>query len=73
LYFEFISNLRQIKDLKISNDTYIELYKKASKTALKLAKEKKEYTLIERFQLRNEINKELNIYDIKFCQFNDYF
>jgi hypothetical protein len=73
LYFEFISNLRQIKDLKISNDTYIELYKKASKTALKLAKEKKEYTLNERFQLRNEINKELNIYDIKFCQFNDYF
>jgi len=73
MYFEFISNLRQIKDLKISNDTYIELYKKASKIALKLSKEKKQYTLIERFQLRNEINTELNIYDAKFCQFNDYF
>lgn len=69
-YFEFISNLRQIKDLKISNDTYIELYKKASKIALKLAKEQKEYSLTQRIKLRNEINIELNIYDFKFCQFN---
>ena len=73
LYFEFISNLRQIKDLKILNDTYIELYKKASKIALKLSKEQKQYTLIERFQLRNEINTQLNIYEPKFSNFNDYF
>jgi hypothetical protein len=69
LYFEFISNLRQIKDLKISNDTYIELYKKASKIALKLAKQQKEYTLNERLFLRNEINIEIGIYDYKFCIF----
>jgi hypothetical protein len=69
-YFEFISNLRQIKDLKISNDNYIELYKTASKIALKLTKEDKEYSLTQRIKLRNEINIELKIYDFIFCSFN---
>jgi len=69
-YFDYISNLRQIKDLKITNDSYIQLYKKASKIALKLTKEQKQYSLSERIKLRNEINVELNIYGFIFCHFN---
>lgn len=68
-YFEFISNLRQMKDLKLTTDNYIELYKKASKIALRLSKEQREYSLTERIKLRNQINAELKIYDFIFCHY----
>lgn len=68
-YYEFISNLRQIKDLKITTDIYIELYKKASKIAIKLSKNQNTYSIQERIRLRNDINLELKIYDEKYCYY----
>lgn len=69
-YYEFISNLRASDKLKITTIEYINLYKIASKIALFLKKDVKEYTLLERIELRNKYNLELNIYDNIFCFFD---
>lgn len=68
-YMDFISELRQTPSLKFNNMEYKDLTKKASKIALKLKKENKEYSLKERIELRNKINVELGIYESKYCNF----
>ena len=68
-YFEFISDLRRVNDLKINTDTYIELYKKASTIALFMSKNEFKHTLKQRIELRNKINIDLGIYEKQFCEF----
>lgn len=69
-YGYFISELRQTPSLSYSNIEYKEFYKKACKISLELKREGKIYNLKERINMRNKINKELGIYDNKFCLFN---
>jgi hypothetical protein len=66
-YYDFISDLRQIKDLKLSVIELHSLYKKVSKIALILQKKDITYDLQQRIALRNEINTELEIYEKDFC------
>src|SRR5690606_36737418 len=61
-YFEFISDLMCVSDLKIDTDTYIELYKKASAISLFMSKNEFKHTLKQRIELRNKINIDLGIY-----------
>lgn len=68
-YLEFISNLRQMPALNYTNEDLHEFYKNASKIKLKLTKDDKYYSLIERIYLRNKINLELGIYEPNFCEF----
>ncbi len=68
-YYEFTSNLRAVSSIKLTTNDYINLYKKASEIALFLKKQNKEYSLLERLELRNKYNLELNIYDNNFCVF----
>lgn len=68
-YMNFVSELRRTPQLHISNPEFHELYKKASKIALRLKKSDNEYVLEDRIRLRNSINKELGIYDNEFCHF----
>jgi len=69
-YFNFISELRKIKDLKITTDEYIEYYRNASRICLYLKKENKIYDIYMRFHLRNSINLSLGIYSYSNCTFN---
>lgn len=70
-YYRFLCELRCLKQLKYKNDDYLNFYKKASKIALKLKKENKTYSILERIELRNQINLELNIYEPEYCVFNE--
>jgi hypothetical protein len=69
-YFNFISELRQIKDLKITNDEYIGYYKKASKIVLDLKKMDVVYAIDVRLLLRDKINQDLGIYNYGSSVFN---
>lgn len=68
-YYNFLSELRRLKQLKYKNNDYLNFYKKASQIALKLKKENKTYSLSERIDLRSKINLELGIYEAEFCEF----
>lgn len=68
-YMEYISNLRRMKTLDYSNREYHEFYKKACKIANRMNKENRYYSVEERIKKRNEINIELGIYDLQFCEF----
>jgi hypothetical protein len=68
-YFNFISELRRMPPLKLTNKQKQVLADKASKIALKLEKVNKEYSLKERIELRNQINIELGIYSEEFSLF----
>jgi len=68
-YMDFISELRRTPQLHITNTEYHQIYKLASKIALRLKKADNEYSLEDRIRLRNSINKELGIYENVFCQF----
>ena len=69
-YFDFVSELRQIKSLNLSKLEYKELHKKAYKIALRLKKTQTINELSKRIELRNEINLELGIYKPEYCVFN---
>lgn len=66
-YLNFISELRQTPQLTLKQIEYEQLTRKAQKIVLKLKKEGKPYSLEERIKLRNEINLELGIYELKYC------
>ena len=68
-YYEFISGLRKHRKLEISNKQFHELYKLSLSIVLMLEKKELEYSLIERIQLRNEINLQFSIYDNEYCVF----
>jgi hypothetical protein len=69
LYFEFISGLRKMPLLKLSNIELHDFYKKACKICNRLKKENLTYSLSDRIQLRNDINFELMIYETEHCIF----
>ncbi len=68
-YMDFISELRRTPNLKYSQAQYQELNKKALEITKRLKKADLRYELQERINLRNEINVEINIYDLVFCVF----
>lgn len=68
-YMEFISNLRRTPALKYSNEEYHEFYKKALSIINRMKKEDRIYGIEERLSLRDELNKELGIYDLEYCVF----
>jgi hypothetical protein len=70
-YMTFISELRQTTALPYKNIDYMEFSKKAQKIALNLSKLDLTYTLQNRILMRNKINKELGIYEPKFCHFSN--
>ena len=70
-YMTFIADLRRTPQLHITNEQYHQIYKLASKIALRLKKADNEYSLEDRIRLRNSINKELGIYENVFCQFGN--
>lgn len=65
-YIDFIQEMRQIKPLKYKNEQYHQFYKKASKIALELAKNKSILSATQRIELRNWVNSEIGIYEPKF-------
>lgn len=71
-YMNFISELRRTPALNYSNEQYHEIYKKASKIALRLQKSDLSYDLSNRLQLRDQINVELGIYNYEYCMFNPF-
>lgn len=63
-YYEFLNSMRSLPALKFSNQEYKNFYKKACKIASLMKKEAEIYTTpLERINKRNEVNKELSIYD----------
>jgi hypothetical protein len=70
-YFEFILSLRNTAVVKYSNKEYEDFYKMACKIATSLRNNINDepYSLIERIELRNDINKTLGIYDNRFLVF----
>ena len=70
-YMDFISQLRQTPSLKLSNIEYRELTAMARLILKDLKVADKIYTAMERIELRNRINKELGIYELKYCTFKN--
>jgi hypothetical protein len=70
-YMDFISQLRQTPSLKLSNVEYRELTAMARLILKELKRANKIYTVQERIELRNRTNKELGIYELKYCTFKN--
>lgn len=69
-YYDFILALRQTPSLEYSNQEFKELNKHASAIARQLKKEGRIFpTTEERIFMRNEINKQLGIYELKYCEY----
>jgi hypothetical protein len=70
-YFEFISELRQCPPIKLTNDEYKKKYQLASKLARDLrANGYVSKSPEERIEMRNAINKLLNIYSEKYSVYD---
>lgn len=61
-YYQYVEGLKNLLKLKYSNEDYKLFTIKARKIVRRLIKEDKTYSLIERLNLRKEINKEIGIY-----------
>ncbi len=70
-YMTFISELRRTPALNLKNNEYKELTLKARLIARELIKKDKIYNVHNRIGLRNEVNKELGIYSVEFCNFKE--
>ena len=70
-YFEFILSLRNTTPAKYTNKDFEEFYKMACKIAVTLKKNITPipYSVEERIELRNDINKTLGIYDSRFLEY----
>lgn len=69
-YMKFISELRRTPVIQLKDFEYRELTTIAKKIVLRLRKENRQYLIVQRIQLRNEINLELEIYKEEYCIFN---
>ena len=68
-YFDFVDALRQQKPLHLTLDDMKELNVKAKAINLTLEKQQTERIPEERINLRNQVNKDLGIYDEQFSTF----
>lgn len=68
-YMEFITSLKSTPEINLKNKDYEELTEKARKIVLRLKKEDKTYNTVERIEMRNKINVELQIYDYNFVKY----
>lgn len=66
-YFNFISSMRRIPALKLSNLEYKEKYRIACKLANKYRKEGKTFTKDQRIWERHQVNAALGIYPPEYC------
>ena len=71
-YMEFVSNLRRTPQLMYSNDEYHEFYFKANNIAKDMKKHMTTCDMMDRIESRNNINNELGIYPLEYCNFNEY-
>lgn len=71
-YMTFISDLRRTPQLKYTNQEYHQFYKKASEIVLRLQKQDSRFDLKCRLFMRDEINKELGIYDLEYSCYLEY-
>ena len=69
-YRNFISELRRTPSLEYSNVEYRELTTNARSIVRRLENEDRIYSKLERLEMRNRINLELNIYNPEYCEFN---
>lgn len=69
-YMSFISGLRKTPVPKYSNNEYYGFYLIALNIIKRLKKEQRIRSVTERIELRNQINKELNIYPAEFQTYN---
>lgn len=68
-YFEFVEFLQRHKPLHLTKGDLIEIALKASSIRLQLKRDECQKTTHERIELRNEINLQLGIYDLEFCEY----
>lgn len=67
-YFKFVDSLRLTDEIHLSKEDIAELIPKARKIIKELS-ENLTYSSAERIELRNHINIELGVYEIKYCVF----
>lgn len=67
MYMSFVSGLNKTPQPKLSYIEYKEIYKKSLNIVNELKKADKEYSKVERIELRNKYNLYLSIYDKIYC------
>jgi hypothetical protein len=68
-YEEFIRGFKRIPALKFSNEEYQAFYRKAREIRKRLMQEGKTLGTEERIKMRNNVNKEINLYDTEYGQY----